>query len=48
LPIRYFAVPGPGCLAREFLDDQAHNHPMAVAGLTVLEQRVPDALRHGG
>jgi SAM-dependent methyltransferase len=24
--------------AWEFLDDQAHNHPMAVAGLTVLEQ----------
>jgi SAM-dependent methyltransferase len=36
--VTHHALAFTGSSAREFLDDQARNHPMAVAGLSVLEQ----------
>jgi SAM-dependent methyltransferase len=36
--VRHHALAFAASSAQEFLDDQAQNHPMAVAGLSVLEQ----------
>jgi hypothetical protein len=36
--VKHHALAFAAASAQEFLDDQAQNHPMAVAGLSVLEQ----------
>jgi hypothetical protein len=36
--VKHHALAFAASSAQEFLDDQAQNHPMAVAGLSVLEQ----------